>query len=279
MPFINNKKLSEIREQSKNGNEKALMILQAMRKNSPQADVDRLVDDYYTVNNVEEPVISEGKAEIEESMPPAELMPEIVANAETVTEVPNLTDILDGEMDGLLDENEIEDMPFTTFLGNKKRDALRNKKGTDYFKAYDPVGRENYLNEKVSNYKGKFNGRLRDIERRYNDMDLSINNYSQGVNDMLDDNIDLDMDSASSAYNDLTENESVMSSFGRHWDENDNNLVVGYLKQLIEIYGKQNVMAALNTLKSDNNNYKDYLNNQVDTEIGRYSKSIEKLLK
>jgi hypothetical protein len=51
------------------------------------------------------------------------------------------------------------------------------------------------------------------------------------------------------------------------------------LKGLIANYGKQNVMAALNTLNSDNNNYRDFLNNQIDTEISRYSKSLEGLLK
>lgn len=283
MPFINHKKLLEIREQAKSGNEKALMILQAMRKNSPQGDVDRLVNDYYTVEEpqpiIEETSFEGGKAEVEQSEPPVELQPEITEQAETVVDVPDLTSILDGEMDGLLDENEIEDMTFATFLGNKKRDGLRSRKGADYFKAYDVVGRENYLNTKVENYKNQFNDRLRNIERRHIDMDESINNYSMGVNDMLDDGVELNMDQAGEAYNELTDNESIMGSFGRHWDNNDNNEVMAYLKELISKYGKNNVIAALNTLRSDNNNYKDYLNNQVDTEIGRYSKSIEKLLK
>lgn len=286
MPYINNKKLLEIREQARNGNEKALMILQAMRKNSHQNDIDRLVNDYYAVEEVAEPEINldieeelelnEGKGEIEQSEPPVELQPEVLENTNDVVD---LTSVLDGEMDGLLDENEIEDTTFSTFLGNKKRDALRSRKGSDYFKAYDMAGRENYYNGKIENYKNKFSDRLKNIERRYNDMDKSIINYSQGVNDMLDDGVDLNMEHAGNAYNELTGNESVMNSFGRHWDDNDNLEVMSYLKELIVKYGKNNVIAALNTLKSDNNNYKDYLNNQVDNEIGRYSKSIEKLLK
>ena len=47
--FINQKKFGEIREAAKNGNEKAKMVLQAMRKFSSQEDIDRLVEDYYKV--------------------------------------------------------------------------------------------------------------------------------------------------------------------------------------------------------------------------------------
>ena len=96
---------------------------------------------------------------------------------------------------------------------------------------------------------------------------------------MLDDDQSLDLSKADNAYRDLTENSSVMSSFGRHWDENDNNVVMEQLTQLIQQYGKQNVLAALNTLTSDTESYKNYLNNQIDSEITRYSKSIENLLK
>lgn len=283
MPFVNNRKLLEIREQAKNGNEKALMILQALRKKSAQEDLDRLVNDYYNVEEVveQEPdlIESEGKAEIEQSLPPEELNPEVLNDANEVVEVPDLTSILDKEMDGLLDENEIDDTPFSLYLSNKKRDALRSRKNTDYFKAYDPSGMENYLNAKIENYKGKFNNRLRDIDRRYNDMNTAITNYAKTISEMLDDGVELEVEKANSAYNDLTENENIMGSFGRHWDENDNNNVIENLKELISMYGKNNVIAALNTLNSDNNNYRDYLNNQVDTEIGRYSRSIEKLLK
>lgn len=280
MPFVNNKKMLEIREAAKGGNEKALMILQAMRKMSPQEDVDRLVEDYYKVETVE-PMIAQDEADPvpQESLEtPAELTPEVVEEAPQ-NEVIDLTATLDTEMEGLLDENEIEDLSFGDFLGNKKRDGLRGRKNADYFKAYDPEGRANYMQNKVDAYKGKFDGRLKDIERRYNDMNKSLVGYSQGVNDMLDDEAELDMSSVNSAYDELTGNESVMSSFGRHWDENDNMAVMMELKSLIMKYGKKNVMAVLNTLQSDNENYKKYLNNQVDTEIGRYSKSVENLLK
>ena len=278
MPFINNKKLVEIRESAKGGNEKALMILQAMRKMSPQEDLDRLVDDYYKVDTVE-PVIPQETVEQESFNIPEELTPELMNETAEPGNVVDLTSTLDTEMDGLLDENELDDLSFGDFLSNKKRDGLRGRKNADYFKAYDPEGRANYMHNKIDAYKGKFDGRLRDIERRYNDMSKSIAGYTQGVNDMLDDSAELDMLSVNNAYDELTGNENAMRSFGRHWDENDNMSVMMELKALIEKYGKKNVMAVLNTLQSDNENYKKYLNNQVDTEIGRYSKSVENLLK
>ena len=282
MPFINNNKLTEIREQSKNGNEKALMILQAMRKGT-QEDVDRLVDDYYSVAADRIPDsandVNENLTEIKEELPPQELVAEEAQLPVNENEVIDLTDVLNTELDGLLDMNEIEDSSFSDFLGNKKRDLLRSRKGTEYFSAYDPIGRENYLNQNINDYKGKFDERVKSINRRHSDMDTALNNYTQGINDYLDDDINLDMNLANNAYDDLTGNESVMNSFTRHWDENDKNLVMGHLKSLIEQFGKQNVIAALNTLRNDNNNYRDFLNNQIDTEVSRYSKSIEKLLK
>ena len=280
MPFINQNKLLEIREAAKGGNEKALMIMQAMRKMSPQTDIDRLVEDYYKIDTVE-PMIAEDEADPVEQPSletPEELLPEVVEEAPEGNVV-DLTEALDSEMEGLLDEKELEDLSFADYLGNKKRDGLRGRKNADYFKAYDLEGRTNYMQNKVDAYKGKFDGRLKDIERRYNDMSKSLAGYAQGVNDMLDDETELDMNSVNSAYDELTGNGAVMSSFGRHWDDNDNASVMAELKALIMKYGKKNVMAVLNTLQSDNENYKKHLNNQVDTEIGRYSKSIESLLK
>lgn len=280
MPFINQNKLLEIREAAKGGNEKALMIMQAMRKMSPQTDIDRLVEDYYKIDTVE-PMIAEDEADPVEQPSletPEELLPEVVEEAPE-DNVVDLTAALDSEMEGLLDEKELEDLSFADYLGNKKRDGLRGRKNADYFKAYDLEGRTNYMQNKVDAYKGKFDGRLKDIERRYNDMSKSLAGYAQGVNDMLDDETELDMNSVNSAYDELTGNGAVMSSFGRHWDDNDNASVMAELKALIMKYGKKNVMAVLNTLQSDNENYKKHLNNQVDTEIGRYSKSVESLLK
>lgn len=286
MAFINNSKFLEIRQAGKDGNEKAKMILQAMRKGGSQEDIDRLVGDYYSVPNVEEPETQEvdlpveqtydNQPETQEQDIPQELEPEIV---ESSKDVEDLTSILDLETDGLFDENDIETLNFNDYLSNKKKDSLRSKKNSDYFKAYNMEGRQKYLQDKINKYKEKFNGKIRDIDRKYDDITKSLDFYSMKVNDMLDDNIDMNMDSAGSAYNEFTDSPEIMQSFGRHWDEKDSNDVVFALSELCKKYGKKNIVAALNTLRNDNENYKKFLNGQIDTEIGRYSKSIENLLK
>lgn len=309
MAFINNIQFKEIRNAAKNGNENAKMILQAMRKMQPQNDIDRLVQGYYGVeshpNSVEPtmqtPDVEEAKIDntlaieptkIDEPEIPSQLEPEETVQIEEsqIEDVPvpnevetgtpvDLSSMLDGEFDGLLDENDIEDINFSDFLETKKRDGLRAKKNSDYFKAFDMEGRKNYMNNKIDSYKNKFNGKLKDIERSHSDMDKAISGYTQNVNDMLDDDIEFSMDTANNAYNDITGNEDMMKSFSRHWDELDSSNVVNELKNLIGKYGKKNVMAALNNLKNDNDNYKMFRNNQIDNEISRYSKSIENLLK
>ena len=133
--FINQKKFKEIQEAAKNGNEKARMVLQAMKKFSPQADVDRLVEDYYKVEEVapiqEQPIQQEVQpepvqAEIvndkqidavkdnfnppqpEEPEPQVEqsvenVTPEETSQVENTGEVLDLTEILDSETEGLFD--------------------------------------------------------------------------------------------------------------------------------------------------------------------------------
>lgn len=286
MPFVNNMKLLEIRNAAKQGNEKALMILQAMRKSgSTQDDLDRLVNDYYGVGEIT-PELNENPAEAEFQPENNEFQTEEKENLETNVqaeisplELIDLTAPLDKEMEGLLDENEFDDISFNEFLSNKSRDNLRLTKNADYFKAYDPIGKENYMNDKISAYRDKFTNRLGNIERKYNDYNTALQGYMQGTNDMLDDGVELDMNNVNAAYSDFTNNEQTMSSFGRHWDKVDNDNVMIALKDLVNKYGKVNVIAALNTINGDNQSYKDYLNNQIDTEINRYSKSLEKLLK
>ena len=277
MAFLHNAKYKDIREAHKNGNEKASIILQQLRKGASQDDLNRLVDDFYAVP-VTNQLIEETSenndfgAEIPESEPIVEPGPEDVLEFD-------LEAVLDGEMEGLIDENEIEDLPFGDFLKNKARDGKRTLKGSAYFKAYDPVGRGAYMAGKINGYKQKFDGRLKDIDRRFNDTNKALELYLQYANETLDDNMELDMGQAGKAYEDFTTDEGTMSSFGRHWDENDNGIVVAKIKELISTYGKKNVIAALNTLTSDNESYRSYMNNQVDSEVSRYSKSIENLLK
>lgn len=291
MAFLNNKKFAEIREAGKNGNVKAQAILQAMLKNSPQQDVDNLVNDYYNINNditsLEEPV--EETIDIEEEInrsleriandPVHPMLYEVEPIEAEIPAVVDLSSSLDAEMEGLLDENELEAVSFSDFLSNKQRDTLRGRKNNDYFKVFDLDGRNNYMQSKIEKYGQKFDNNRRDIEREYADLDKAIGNHMNNVNYMLDDEIDLDTNQVGNAYDELVKNEKAMKSFGRHWDEQDIQDINLVLQELVMKYGKKNVMAVLNTLKNDNENYKNFKNNQIDTEVNRYSKSVENLLK
>lgn len=268
MAFINNKKYKEINEAANNGNEKAKMILQAMLKGNTQEDLDNLVNDYYNVVNDVPPI--EQIEQMEEVVP---------QEVEQIPEVVDITDSLENEMKDLLDEKEIEELTFSDFLKNKRKDALRSKKNNDYFKAFDLEGRNKYVNDRKNAYNEKFNTSRRNIERNYNDINNALNKYSNDVNLMLDDEIELDINAANLAYNELTENDETMKSFGRHWDELDQQNMKEILQQLVIKYGKKNVIAVLNTLKGDNDNYSQYKTNQIDTEINRFSKNLVDLLK
>ena len=279
MAFLNNTKFKEIREAAKNGNEKAAMILQALIKGN-QSDVERLVENYYTIEDprpiIEDDLVKMSGEPTPEEIPNAEPI-QPMAGAEPVVE--DISGILDKDLDGVISQNEIQDLSFGDFLGNKRNDALKLSRNADYFKAYNPEGRQAYLDKKIGDYKNSFNSKLKDIDRQYKDLDNSLGKYSQSVNDMLDDEIELDMSVANNVYNDITNDHDTMLGLGRGHDEEDFNAVVGKLQELIGMYGKKNVIAALNTLRSDNNNYRDYRNNQISSEIDRYSKNLEKLLK
>lgn len=283
MPYLNNNKFKEIRTAATDGNEKALQILQALRKGK-QGDVDRLIQDYYAVPSddstqvevskpenivVEQPAIAKEPIQIENSREIKENKPEIE----------DLTDILDKETDGLFDENEIDPMDFAKYLENKHRDQNRSKKTADYFKAFDPNGRANYISAKKDAYKAKFGDSLHDIERQFSDYDKSIDKYSQNIGDLLDDDKEMDVNIMGDAYNDITSNNGIMHSFGRYWDDTDTEHIVDDLKELVSKYGKKNVLAALNILKTDNSNFRDYRLGQINEEVDRYNKSLDKILK
>ena len=61
MAFIQNSKFREISEAAKNGNEKALMIIQALRKKSSQGDLDALVNDYYAIPTINQEEVENAK--------------------------------------------------------------------------------------------------------------------------------------------------------------------------------------------------------------------------
>lgn len=294
MAYLDNSKFKEIREAARKGDEKAKMVLQAMIKGDSQDNVSRLADAYYGIQPNITPQLEEVPApvadveqveeveEIKEEPIPEEIpqnVEPVQPEAETKPVIEDLTEILDKELDGIIDSQEIKETSFKDFLSNKKNDGLRTKKTVDYFRAFDPQGRENYLNSKVASYRDSFNENLKGINRNHKDLDDSLNKYSQSVNDMLDDEEQLDMNVASDVYDLITDDSNMMLGLRRGHDENDFNEVVEALNVLVKQYGKKNVQAALNTLRSDNNNYRDYRNNQIDEEIKRYSGNLEKLLK
>lgn len=282
MAYLKNNKFLEIREAAKNNNEQAMQILQGLRKGFPQDEIDRMVNEYYAIpaqNDIDlvEPEI----APVEEAAPAPEpvVEEETIAPVEETPAIPDLTEVLDGELDGIISETELDDVSFNDYLGNKRSDALKARKNADYFKAFDQGGREAYLTSKADAYRNKFANRVNDIDRHYNDTNAALTRYSTSVNEMLDDDIELDTNVASQAYDDFTSNENAMHSFGRHWDENDNQNITNILGELVAKYGKKNVQAALNVLMGDNDGYKSFRTNQIETEIGRYQKDLEKLLK
>ena len=284
MAFINNKKFAEIRNAAKNGDEKALKVLQAMRKMQPQADIDRLVEDYYAIpapaveETPETPAATDNLRLDDASVADLVISSDIADSDGDVTTITYNLDDITKDMDGLIDEDEVEDMSFSDFLADKKRNMMRARKNADYFKMYDNDSRNKYASDAVAKYKAKFGDLERDIDRRNKDTMTALGMYEQSVGDELDDEVELSADNADKAYSDLIDNSGAMHSFGRYWDEEDKANVITELKALIGKYGKKNVLAAINTLKSDNENYKSYMHNKIDTEVGKYSKNLENLL-
>lgn len=284
MAFINNKKFAEIRNAAKNGDEKALKVLQAMRKMQPQADIDRLVEDYYAIpapaveETPETPAVADDLSLDDASVVDSVISSDIADSDGDVTTITYNLDDITKDMDGLVDEDEVEDMSFSDFLADKKKNMMRARKNADYFKMYDNDSRSKYAADAVAKYKAKFGDLERDIDRRNKDTMTALGMYEQSVGDELDDEVELNADNADKAYSDLIDNSGAMHSFGRYWDEEDKANVVTELKALIGKYGKKNVLAAINTLKSDNENYKSYMHNKIDTEVGKYSKNLENLL-
>lgn len=284
MAFINNKKFAEIRNAAKNGDEKALKVLQAMRKMQPQADIDRLVEDYYAIpapaveETPETPTVTDDLRLDDANIVDSVISSDIADSDGDVTTITYNLDDITKDMDGLIDEDEVEDISFSDFLADKKRNMMRARKNADYFKMYDNDSRSKYAADAVAKYKAKFGDLERDIDRRNKDTMTALGMYEQSVGDELDDEVELSADNADKAYSDLIDNSGAMHSFGRYWDEEDKANVITELKELIGKYGKKNVLAAINTLKSDNENYKSYMHNKIDTEVGKYSKNLENLL-
>ena len=289
--FINYKQLTELREAAKNGNPQAKNIIDKYMERNPDFDsINRLIDDYY--NNkpippvVEEPIVgANSESVIPEVAETAEEQAEtdIVAQPspqeiEQVATV-DITADLDRELDGLIDNDDFDDISFSDFLGNKKRDANRAKKNHDYFNAFDQAGRESYLANKKDEFGHGFDNRRRKIERGLNDMNGSIDLYSQFVTDMPEDDIAIDMGQASQAYDEFTGDEAVMGAFGRSWDDQDNDAIKNALLPLVQKFGKKNVIAVLNTLREDASSWSKFANGKIDNAISNYGKAMDNLLK
>lgn len=306
MAFINNKKYAEIRTAAKDGNEKALLILQAMRKMASQPDVDRLVEDYYKIPEetpAQQPLpqaTATTEYNVADSLPTEEVSPDsepkdgvLTDDDLAVADIVSEEDLDDGgnvetvdlgeediekDMDGLIDEDDIDDLTFADFLSDKKKNMKRARKNAEYFKIYDDDSRKKYALNAIDKYRSKFSTLESDVDKRHKDVIKALGLYTQNVIDSLDDDVELDADAVDRAYMDLTDDSGAMRSFGRYWDDDDKAVVFGALKALIEKYGKKNVLAMMNTLKSDNENYKSYMHNKIDTEIGKYSKNLHMLL-
>lgn len=277
MAYINNKKFADLKIAASQGNEKAMRILQMLRQNGNQEDISKLVDDYYLPQEVEASV--NGLSNGPEVTPEVSNKLEVPRETSFAPEPEDLTEVLDRDLEGLISTNDVEDITFGDFLKNKKTDGLKNTRTADYFKMYNPDSRTNYMNKKNEEYQNKFNGRLKDIDRQYRDLDNSLNKYIESVElNALDDETELNFDSAGKAYNDMTDSHDMMLGLGRGHDEEDFNSVTEELNNLIAKYGKKNVVAALNTLKSDNDNYKNHRNEQINSEVSRYKSSLAKLL-
>lgn len=298
MSVIPYKKIKELMEASKNGNPKAKAIMDKYLEEKPDYEaINRLMDDYYgnagmdTLAKVEpmpeatpetvepeEPIAPEGDVMGAEETFPEEPAQEVDVTIPEVQPV-DITGDLDRELEGLIDEDEIEDLAFGDFLKNKKRDAMRAKKTAEYFRAFDPAGREKYISDKEGAYGARFDGNRRRIERGFNDMDSSLSRYGVYVDNLPEDDAQLDMGKVSEAYDALTGDEKAMGAFGRSWDDTDMQDMRVALSSLVAQYGKRNVIAVLNTLRDDNCAWRDFCNGKIDNAVGNYGKSLEKLLK
>ena len=314
MAYINNKKYQDILKAALSGDEKAKSIIISIREMKPQEEIDNLVKEFYDVapkleqelNSVKNAAEVNAEPETEKNEEPlenenaeeekmeAEKETEIVNDSDVevkstkeegeVKDIPledvSLNDTLDKELKDLIEEKNVEQMSFSDFLGKQRLNNLRAKKNIDYFKAYDEKGRHNFLESKINDYKGKYNTIFNDVERKYNDNNTALQLYINSVNEMPDGDVtEINPDEVAKVYNEFSENEDNMKAFGRYWDEKDNDSVKSVLADLVAKYGKNNVKSALNYLTEDNNNYRNYLNNQIDEEIVRYTKSLENLLK
>lgn len=301
MPFLKQSDYKNIIQAKKDGNPQATAIIQAYVKGSTQYDLDRMVHAFYNptpANNAEEqeedPInaeaveaVNEAEAKADEpvEVPPTipvgnNIDPKVIAPVVEPEQTTDISALLDADLDGLIDEDEIDDCTFEDFLADKKKNANRILKDANHFKMYDPAGRESYLVAKCGEYDKSFDTKRRDIERAFKDMDNAIASYSQSLTDTVpDDGIELNSDVTNKAYSDIVEASNGSHAFGRAWDDEDTAEMVAILNDLVGTHGKANVLAALNVIRGDNEAFRDRRNGQIDSAVKHYSKQLEDLLK
>ena len=228
-------------------------------------------------SEIKEPEMPEVIPEPEPEIPETEIAePEIPAETEAF---PDISADLDRELDGLFDADDFADSSFADFLDAKRKNGLRAKKDASYFKAFDPKGREAYLEKKKAEYGDGFANRLHDIKRHYDDMSGSLDVYGTMVSDLPDDGIQIDVGLAEDAYGKLVGDGKAMSAFGRSWDKADTDEIHAKLNELVAEYGKANILAVLNTIRDDNEAWKAEAEGRISDSISKYGKHLDSLLK
>lgn len=227
----------------------------------------------------EEVVETKAEEKEEEKEPNIEEQESKVQEEEKPQPTMNFSELLDKETDGLFDENEIPQMDFSQYLENKHRDGVRAIRNADYFKAFSPEDRRQYVETKKKAYTDKFSDSLHDIDRAHNDYLKSLENLYDDINNGIEeDEKELSPESSSGAYDEITSNKATMRVLNRYWDSNDMGEVSSFLNGLIQKYGKQNVLSAMGLLKQDVDAYSEFRKKQIQDEIDRYGNTIEKTL-
>lgn len=256
MPYINKKTWAKILEAKKNGDEKAINIYDKFYdRNCGQDELNSLVGEYLAPTP--KPVV------------------EVVEPSETSEEGVDISEDLDKELDGLIDDDEIDEDDFKTFLKKKRNSSNRAKKDAGYFAAFDSNGRKKYYVKKTDEKAHQYDDKKRDIERAFNDMSAAIGKYIESVKKLPNDEIEYDFTSADGAYDGIIK---IGSSFGRGWDEQDVSQVISELGKLTKKYGKKNVLAALNLVSEDNLAFRNGKISSIDKSVKKYGDSLKKLI-
>ncbi len=271
MPYINKKTWAKILDAKKSGDERAINICKKFYDRCGQDELDSLVNEYLS------PVPVKSKPETE-AIVEIEAAPDNDVNVDVSENLNNDVDIsedLDKELDGLIDDDVIDEDDFETYLKKKKNKSNRTKKDAGYFAAFDSAGRKNYYAKKTDEKKHQYDDKRRDIERAYNDMSKAIGKYLSSVKKLPDDDNEYNFNNADEAYGGIIK---IGRSFGRGWDEQDVSQVVSELGKLAEKYGKKNVIAALNLISQDNLAFRNGKISSIDKSVKKYGDSLKKII-